>query len=631
MINKKLFTFALLITAFLLSKNEIYGQNHKDVIHLYDSAYSKVLDLGQIPFWVDLTQELSYEEILELSPSFKTSTTHSKDKFNVEGNYWLQLNISIDSFSSYEWLIEFYDQTIDDMIVYLPTVEGGVEKIFMGDNYDFDKRDIKHTNYIIPLADNIDYTQPLYIRIQSAHKVDLLVNLTNGDEFIKESTLKYLFFGLYYGAFALMIVYSLMLFANIREKKYLFYVIHLVFIMLYSASRDGMGFQFVWPDAPWVNSFSTLLFIFGMTMSLAFFIKEIISDESDNPLYSKAMNILMSALTVIFFLILLFFSTQEGGLLLITTILTLLYFVVKAYREYKKISPYFIFGLIIFFFGFFIWLLKWYAIVPFNTYTLYSLRISILLEMLLFSYGLYDSLRLLKERERIAQKEIIQHQSEKEEMQNKVIEEQKKTMILSEKVNNELEEKVQERTSSLQKREAELSTLNKELQDKTEKLDKLNRVLDVNNYNLKGEIKQERERRFTNKRLSHKEFEELFPDQLSCLRYLEKQKWKGGFTCKQCGNHTYSDGTKQFSKRCTKCGYNESVTSNTIFHSLKFDLTKAFYLSYIISNFDEEFSIQQLSDEIGMSRNTVSKFRLKTLKAKNKESKLLLPTFLPTD
>ncbi|KXX69062.1 7TM diverse intracellular signaling domain-containing protein [Flammeovirga sp. SJP92] len=631
MINKILTSFTLLITFFVLPEHQAYSQNHKDTIHLYDSAYSKVLDLRHIPFWVDLSQELSYEEILDLKPNFSTSPNQSKDKFNVDGNYWLQLNVSIDSFSSYEWIIEFYDQTIDDIIVYMPTVEGDVEKIFMGDSYDFDKRDIKHINYVIPLADNIDYSQPIYIRIQSAHKVDILLNFTNGDEFIKESTLKYLFFGLYYGAFALMVVYSLMLFANIKEKKYIFYVIHLLFIMLYSSSRDGMGFQFIWPEAPWVNSFSTHLFIFGMTMSLVFFIKEIITDENENSLYTKAMNILMFSLTGIFFLILLFFTTQEGGLLLITTILTLLYFVVKAYKEYKKISPYFIYGLIVFFFGFFIWLLKWYAIVPFNTYTMYSLRISILLEMLLFSYGLYDSLRSLKERERIAQKEVIQHQVEKEEMQNRVIEEQKKTMILSEKVNNELEEKVQERTASLQKRESELRTLNKELQDKSEKLDKLNRILDVNNYNLKGEIKQERERRFTNKRLSHKEFEELFPDQLSCLRYLEKQKWENGFTCKQCGNHTYSDGAKQFSKRCTKCGYNESVTSNTIFHSLKFELTKAFYLSYIISNFDEEFSIQQLSDEIGMSRNTVSKFRAKTLKAKNKESKLLLPTFLPNE
>ena len=630
MINKYRYYFIFLFLSLFI-QSQALSQDEDKTIHLYDSAYSKVLDLSDIPFWVDVTQEMSYEEVLEHQPKFKTSQKYGKDKFNVDGNYWLQLNVSIDSFSSYEWLVEFYDQSIDDIIVYLPTVDDDVEKIFMGDTYDFDKRDIKHLNYVIPLADNIDYSKPIYIRIQSSHKVNLLLNFITGDEFIKESTQQYLFFGLYYGAFALMVVYSLMLFANIKEKKYLIYVIHLVFIMLYSSSKDGIGFQFVWPDAPWVNSFSTLLFIYGMTISLVYFIKEVISSENEAPLYSKPLNILMISLTVIFFIILLFFSTQEGGLLLITTILTLLYFLVRSYKEQHNISPYFILGLVIFFIGFSIWILKWYAIIPFNTYTMYSLRISILLEMLFFSYGLYDSLRLLKEREKMAQKEVIQHQIEKEEMQNKVIEEQKKTMVLSEKVNNELEEKVQERTSSLLKRENELKNLNQELQEKTEKLDKLNRILDVNNYNLKGEIKQERERRFKNKRLSHEEFQELFPDQLSCLRYLEKQKWDNGFVCKQCGNTTYSEGSKQFSKRCTKCGYNESVTSNTIFHSLKFDLTKAFYLSYIISNFDDEFSIQQLADEIQMSRNTVSKFRTKTLKAKNKETKLLLPTFAPDE
>lgn len=624
MINKYTLLAFLFFTLFV---NANLLANDKSIIHLHDSAYTEVVDLSRIQFWIDSTQEVSFEEMLDLKPKFSITKKQSKDKYYIDGTYWLALHIDIDSFSSHEWLIEFYDQTIDDIIVYIPDVDGKVEKIFMGDNYDFDKREVSYSNYLIPLSDNIDYSKPIYIQIQSSTKSDLLFKFISHKKFIKVSTNQYLFFGLYYGAFMLMVLYSLMMFINIRERKYLFYVVHLIFIMLYSSSRDGIGFQYVWPDTPWINSFATLLFIFGMTISLVIFIKEVITVEGGGEKYTGALNILMFIQGVVFFIIILFFSSQEGGILLLITILTLLYCVIKFYQEQRKISPYFILGLVIFFIGFFVWLLKWYAIIPFNSYTMYSLRIAILFEILFFSYALYDSLRLLKEREQIAQKEIIKHQKEKDEMQSKVIEEQRKTMLLNEKVNNELEEKVQNRTSSLIKREQELKELNAELEKKTIKLDKLNRILDVNNYNLKGEIKQERERRFTNKRLSHAEFQDLFPDQLSCLRYLEKQKWEEGYTCRQCGNHAFSDGAKQFAKRCSKCGYDESVTSNTIFHSLKFDLTKAFYLSYIISNFDSEFSIQKLADEIEMSRNTVSKFRIKTLKAMNKESDLLLPTF----
>ena len=56
-----------------------------------------------------------------------------------------------------------------------------------------------------------------------------------------------------------------------------------------------------------------------------------------------------------------------------------------------------------------------------------------------------------------------------------------------------------------------------------------------------------------------------------CYKYLSGIKWDGdSFVCKKCGNTHYCKGHLPYSRRCTRCKYDESPTAGTMFDKVKF-------------------------------------------------------------
>ena len=73
-------------------------------------------------------------------------------------------------------------------------------------------------------------------------------------------------------------------------------------------------------------------------------------------------------------------------------------------------------------------------------------------------------------------------------------------------------------------------------------------------------------------------FYKRFKDDDSCLEYLSMVKWKSGYACKKCLNKNYCSGKLTYSRRCTKCKHDESVTAGTMFDKVKFSLQTCFHI-----------------------------------------------------
>ena len=76
------------------------------------------------------------------------------------------------------------------------------------------------------------------------------------------------------------------------------------------------------------------------------------------------------------------------------------------------------------------------------------------------------------------------------------------------------------------------------------------------------------------KELSRKEFLSKFGEEGLCLSFLSSVK---------CKNTKFLKGKKEYNRRCTKCGYDESPTANTLFHKDKFGIVEAFEMAYDIA------------------------------------------------
>src|SRR5690625_5952604 len=79
------------------------------------------------------------------------------------------------------------------------------------------------------------------------------------------------------------------------------------------------------------------------------------------------------------------------------------------------------------------------------------------------------------------------------------------------------------------------------------------------------------------------DFQEKFPDKDRCQSSLADLKWGDGYNCSKCGHDNSCAGSSPYSRQCTRCRYVESPTAGTLFHKVKFDLVKAFWIVYFVA------------------------------------------------
>lgn len=103
--------------------------------------------------------------------------------------------------------------------------------------------------------------------------------------------------------------------------------------------------------------------------------------------------------------------------------------------------------------------------------------------------------------------------------------------------------------------------------------------------------------------------QELFLDNEKVLKFVADIKWQHGFVCRNCGHTNYCDGKTPSSRRCTRCKKEESAAAHTIFHNIKFPISKAFFIAYNVCVLGNEFSSYNFSDQLGLNQMTCWKFR----------------------
>jgi hypothetical protein len=219
--------------------------------------------------------------------------------------------------------------------------------------------------------------------------------------------------------------------------------------------------------------------------------------------------------------------------------------------------------------------------------------------VVVLSLALGDRIRLLKLEKDKAQKVLIEQLEENQKLQQKV--------------NRELEDKVNQRTKLLVEKTMELEDANIKLQKMTEELNKFASKLDKDNWELNKKVIEEKKARMNSRELSFEEFTKLYPNDFTCLKLIEELKWGSGYECKKCKHTRFAVKAKLLARKCSKCNYIESVTASTIFHAVKFPIQKAFYIAYITSVGQDKISVDKLSEILEMNRLTCYKFRKKVI------------------
>lgn len=594
--RKHLNTFLLLACLLLQYSGSVHAQ---EIFDVDDSYIERNFMPYELEYYLDTTNTLSFFQISSNSFSNrfqKHPDYHNKD-FKPNATYWIRLPIHHKK-SSKVWLLEFYDQTIDYIEAYVPQENGSYRNILMGDNQPFTLRNIRHKNFEIVLDIKSDTVMYYYFNVRSHEFADIRIAFRSIDRFIYYALNEYFLFGTFYGMILIISLYNLLVFLAIREIKNIYYIIYILSVAAYAMSYDGIGFQYLWPGHPEWNNYAVGVTLYSVIVWGLIFTRRFLRTHANAPKLDVALKWTIIIRSV-WFVVELFFLPQLLTYRNIEIIpLSLIFYTgIKVWKRGYRPARFFVIAYGILFTGFFIRTLVYFNVLPFTTPLHYSLHFSFVLEMLFLTFALGDRIRILKDMRDRAMKRIIQ--------QHEV------NMQLKDKVNRELEQKVHERTLELNEKNKELEDTNAKLERQSFEINQINSMLDLDNWKLKNSIKEVLNERLMEKTMDYSQFKTLYPDTLACYRFLENLKWNKGFRCRKCDNEKYFDGAQKFSRRCTRCGYNESITAYTIFHSLKFPIEKAFYIAYLTVVGHRGYTLESMAERLDLRVNTLWGFRHK--------------------
>lgn len=554
----------------------------------------------ELEYYVDTTNAISFWQISSNSFSNRFHPHpdyHNKD-FKPNASYWIRLPIQHRAGTGKVWLLEFYDQTIDEIEAYIPQENGSYKNVMLGDSQPFAQRLVPHKNFEVLLNIKRDTLMYYYFNIRSHEFADIRIAFRSVDRFVNYALNEYLLFGTFYGMILIISLYNLLVYIAIREIKNIYYIFYILSVAAYAMSYDGIGFQYLWPGHPEWNDYAVGITLYSVIVWGLIFTRRFLSTRANAPGLDKALRG-MILLRSAWFLVELFFLPQMLTYRNVEIIpLSLIFYTgITIWNQGYRPARFFVIAYGILFTGFFVRTMVYFNVLPFTTPLHYSLHFSFVLEMLFLTFALGDRIRILKDMRDRALKRIIQ--------QHEV------NMQLKDKVNRELEQKVMERTLELNEKNHQLEQTNVLLERQSHEINQINSILDLDNWKLKSSIKEVLSERLMEKNMDYQQFKTLYPDTLACYRFLENLKWEKAFHCRKCGNEKYFDGAQKFARRCTRCGYNESITAYTIFHSIKFPIEKAFYIAYLNVIGHKEYTLETLAEQLGLRVNTLWAFRHK--------------------
>ncbi len=527
-------------------------------------------------------------------------------KKNHHQHLWLRLDINNKLATNDRWLLEIYNQRANELELYVFNDQGKYYSLdTIGSDIPFYKRSLinRFPLFEIPIRPG---TNVIFIKYYSKHHLGLNAQILTAKSYINSANIYHFLIGGFYFVLLLLILYNLLFFISTRDQLYLYYCFFVFSAGLDCLRVDQMGFALLWPGFPqfnyYVDEYARTLFVFALVTYASNFLQ--ISKLSVKLSYwIKSVLVVYTVQQIVFSEV---FPSFEAALPISTVLLfiligSIMYAAILKRKSAQQSVNLFLIGYSSISLGVIVTYLFYNGIIPGHQVVYFILFYGISIDTVMFSFAL--SARLKQERitkELALKAENIANQ--------KVIIEMQRNETLLNKVNTELEAKVQERT-------VDLTLANAKLAEQAQIINQWNAQLDKTNWELNKEIKNLNTNRVLFKNPSYKEVLESFPSKLECLKFIANLKWPNGFVCRKCGNVKEIKTAEFLTKRCSKCGTIESVTANTLFHKLKFPIEKAFYLVYIVYVQKEQCNISEISREIDLNYKTCLHFSEKISEA----------------
>ena len=574
----------------------------QEPVELQDNVDQHIFIFNQIEVLQDVKGEYSFDEVSSkaFKTKFKPSNKSTPQTLSLNTTYWFKINIKHNSDAKKQFLLEFFDQTIDEVRAYIPQNNGSYKTEEFGDRYPFKQRDLHHKNFELPVKNRNDQVQTYYFRVKSSQIADVIIVLRSVDRFIAYALNEYFFFGIFYGMILVFSFYNLIMFISMRQVQYLYYILYNLSVGLFEMSSDGIAYQYLWPNSPEWNQIAYAFALCATSVFALLFTRSLLFVKAKAPKLNKLMEAII-LLRILFFCYCLLFDQNLFSYKFIEFIPLSVAFFTGIYIYKKGYLParFFVLGYSFLFAGFMLkfLIMLGFGGLNFGVFSYYSLSFCFITEMIFLSFAIGDKVSILK--------------LKKDKVQRQMIRQLALNAKLKDTLNEELEKQVEARTKEvfhksviIEAKNSELLQANDLLKQQAEEISRMNVLLEQDNQELQTNVDKVTRDRVMSADVDFEEFSKIYPDKESCNLFLSQLKWKDGYSCRKCKNTQFYSGHIPYSRRCSKCSYEESVTTYTVFHNTRIPINKAFYMVFLIYSTKGKISSHKLAELLNLRQST---------------------------
>jgi class 3 adenylate cyclase len=386
--------------------------------------------IGKQVFFFRDSVNLGIENILkpEIQEKFAPYLQDTPNFGSTPDSFWLRFRIS--KVDDEDFYLQIGSAFIDSIELYAVS-EGKIREVQLtGDDLPFSSREIKVSNFLLPLRIEKGQNQIYFLKVSTLQPFFFPLRVGTLKAFMEDNHLLDLIQGIYFGFMILIILYNLFLYFSTKELIYLLYVAYVFSITWFMSTIYQYVFEFVWPNYPNLNKYAVIST--AMTILTAtFFTRTFLDTKKRAPVLHKISRTFIFLGVVIMLLLLTPYKIPSLILAQGTVFLMAVFFLITGIITLKNgylPAKYYLLAWGFLIFGFIGAILETVNILPVVYYFNY-MQLGSAIEVTLLSLALADRINLYKKEREIAQAEALKASEEKAsfiQQQNLILEDKVK-------------------------------------------------------------------------------------------------------------------------------------------------------------------------------------------------------------
>lgn len=414
-------SYLCLIVIFLLVSNSASSQFllQKGKLKETTSIHSKAeyVDVGQV--------DVTYEQIKNIKAfHFSPMKKENMDFGFTNHNIWVRFQLKNATDEELNYFFETARPITDLAELYILKENKQVVKYISGDAIPYSQRSLKlrKTVFKINLAPN-EYQQ-FYLHVKSdGEQLSMPMVLHTTKSIWEQSSFEEFIFGFFYGILLIAAILYLFFFFAMRDQTFFYYSMYVVFIGLLQFSIDGYFYKFVTPQSGWFSMHAVIIFACFANFFLGRYAQIYLKTKQYNR-YINAAFYVMYGLDFLLFLSLFFFPKAlqysypiANGLGLILLLLIIATQLINYIRT-QKIDRFFATGVFFLIFGFVVFILKNFGVLPITFLTENGSKLGTGMEVIFLSLSMANLIRNLKNEREELQTIALQKSEEMNELKS---------------------------------------------------------------------------------------------------------------------------------------------------------------------------------------------------------------------